>query len=107
MFQMVFSFFSCMCFYCWGAPVASTFTKEYRTDDINNWYGTCWSSASFLMRSKIWCGMRIFITLSDLLNARYAAYSFNNASIFIMNNCCITFGIHNLLYGWQYCRTYN
>lgn len=45
------------------------------------------------MRSNISCGIRIFMTQSDLLNVRYAAYSFNNASMFITNSCCITFGI--------------
>lgn len=42
--------------------------------------------------------MRILITQSDLLNALYAAYSFNKDSMFIMNNCCITFGIWTTLY---------
>ena len=51
--------------------------------------------------------MRILITQSDLLNALYAAYSRNKDSMFIINNCCITFGICNLLYFIQYRRTYN
>ena len=54
------------------------------------------------MRSKIACGIRILITQSDLLNVRYAAYSFNSASIFIMNNCCITFGMLTPLYTLLY-----
>ena len=40
----------------------------------------------------------MLITQSDLLKARYAAYSFNRASMFITNNCCITFGILTYLY---------
>ena len=43
--------------------------------------------------SRTGFGIRIFITQSDLLNVLYAAYSRNNASMFIINNCCITFGI--------------
>ena len=35
----------------------------------------------------------MLITQSDLLNALYAAYSFSKDSMFIMNNCCITFGM--------------
>ena len=46
------------------------------------------------------------MTQSDLLNALYAAYSRSKVSIFITNNCCITFGIDNPLYMWQYCRVY-
>ena len=43
-------------------------------------------------------GMRMFITQSDLLNALYAAYSFSKDSMFIMNSCCITFGMWTTLY---------
>lgn len=42
--------------------------------------------------------MRMFITQSDLLNALYAAYSFSKDSMFIMNSCCITFGMCTTLY---------
>ena len=49
----------------------------------------------------------MFITQSDLLNALYAAYSRNRDSMFIINNCCITFGICKLLYFIQYYRLYN
>ena len=51
--------------------------------------------------------MRILITQSDLLNALYAAYSFNSVSMFIMNNCCITFGMDDPLYRPQYRGHYN
>ena len=64
-------------------------------------------SASSLILSRIGRGMRMLITQSDLLNALYAAYSFNNVSMFIMNNCCITFGMDNPLYRVQYCGLYN
>ena len=47
-------------------------------------------SASSLILSRMGRGMRMLMTQSDLLNALYAAYSFNNVSMFIMNNCCIT-----------------
>lgn len=49
----------------------------------------------------------MLMTQSDLLNALYAAYSFSNVSMFIINNCCITFGICNLLYNVQYVGNYN
>ena len=52
-------------------------------------------------------GMRILMTQSDLLNALYAAYSFNKDSMFITNNCCMTFGIDNSLYRPQYRGHYN
>ena len=64
-------------------------------------------SASSLILSRIGRGMRMLMTQSDLLNALYAAYSFNNVSMFIMNNCCITFGIGNPLYRPQYRGHYN
>ena len=73
---------------------SSRLAREYSTDDISDWYGTCWVSASSFILSKIGRGMRMLITQSDLLNALYAAYSRNKVSIFMMNNCCITFGIH-------------
>ena len=63
-------------------------------------------SASSLILSRIGRGMRMLITQSDLLNALYAAYSFNKDSMFIMNNCCITFGMDEPLYMPQYCGLY-
>ena len=86
--------------------LSSRFAKEYSTEDISDWYGTCCSSASSLILSRIGRGMRILITQSDLLNALYAAYSRNSDSMFIINNCCITFGICNLLYMLQYTGNY-
>ena len=77
---------------------SSMFANENSTDDINDWYGTCWASASSLILSRIGRGIRILITQSDLLNALYAAYSFSKDSMFIMNSCCITFGICTTLY---------
>lgn len=64
-------------------------------------------SASSLILSRIGRGMRMLITQSDLLNALYAAYSFNKDSMFITNNCCITFGMYNPLYRPQYRGHYN
>lgn len=86
---------------------SSTFASENSTDDINDWYGTCWESASSFILSRTGRGMRILITQSDLLKALYAAYSRNKDSIFITNNCCITFGICKLLYFMQYHSLYN
>lgn len=85
---------------------SSIFASENNTDDINDWYGTCCLSASSFILSSTGLGIRIFITQSDLLNALYAAYSFNKDSMFIMNSCCITFGIVKPLYKLQYLRTY-
>ena len=87
--------------------LSSIFASENRTDDISDWYGTCWASASSFILSRIGRGIRMLITQSDLLNALYAAYSFSKDSMFIMNNCCITFGICKLLYFVQYCGLYN
>lgn len=78
--------------------LSSIFANENKIDDINDWYGTCCSSASSLILSRIGRGMRMLITQSDLLKALYAAYSFNNVSMFITNNCCITFGIYFTFY---------
>lgn len=50
------------------------------------------------MLSKTGRGIRMFITQSDLLNVLYAAYSFNKDSMFIINSCCITFGIYTISY---------
>lgn len=87
--------------------MSSILASENNTDDISDWYGTCcWSASSFIL-SRIGRGMRMLMTQSDLLNALYAAYSFSNVSMFIMNNCCITFGICNLLYNVQYVGNYN
>lgn len=86
--------------------LSSMFANENNTEDISDWYGTCWASASSFILSRIGRGIRMLITQSDLLNALYAAYSFNNVSMFIMNNCCITFGICNLLYNIQYHSLY-
>ena len=74
---------------------SSMFASENSTEDIRDWYGTCWASASSFILSRIGRGIRMFITQSDLLNALYAAYSRSNDSMFITNNCCITFGITN------------
>ena len=66
---------------------SSIFANENNTDDINDWYGTCCCSANCLILSRMGRGIRIFITQSDLLKVRYAAYSRSNDSMFIMNNC--------------------
>ena len=81
-----------------GYLLSSMFANENRTDDISDWYGTCWVSASSLILSRIGRGIRMLITQSDLLNALYAAYSFSKDSMFIMNSCCITFGMWTTLY---------
>lgn len=63
-------------------------------------------SANSFILSRMGRGMRMLMTQSDLLNALYAAYSRSRDSIFITNNCCITFGIHILLYEPQYNANY-
>ena len=101
----VMSFFGppgCGCYF-----LSSMLANENNTDDISDWYGTCWASASSLILSKIGRGIRMFITQSDLLKALYAAYSRNRDSMFIINNCCITFGIGKPPYKPQYRGLYN
>ena len=86
---------------------SSRLASENSTEDISDWYGTCCSSANSLILSRTGRGIRILITQSDLLKALYAAYSRNRDSMFIMNNCCITFGMDKPLYLIQYCCSYN